>query len=268
MADLKGKIAVVTGAARGLGRATALRLARAGADVAVVDIDLNGGAQFGELLTAPSVADEIIAIGPRGFGVEADLTQKATVDAAFAKIVEALGSIDILVNVAGGALTPMDTSMPSTMSVADIKTNFDVNYLTAVLCAQAAIPDMKARKTGTIINISTIGAAMIGPEGRLSAYGSAKAAVSHLTRDLAAELGPHGIRVNAIAPGLMATSRIKAQAAERKLAQESDASFIPLQRLGRPEDIAGVVEFLASDAAGYITGQIVSVCGGMALVAH
>jgi len=267
MAELKGKVAVVSGAARGLGRATALRLARAGADVAVIDIDLNGGAQFGEFLTAPSVADEIIAIGPRGFGVEADLTQKPSVDAAFARITQALGPIDILVNVAGGAVTPIDASTPSTMSVADIKTNFDVNYLTAVLCSQAAIPGMIARKSGSIINVSTIGAVMTGPEGRLSAYGSAKAAVSHLTRDLAAELGRHGIRVNAIAPGLMATARVKAQAAERKLAQDSDASFIPLQRLGTPEDIAGVVEFLAGDAAGYVTGQVLSVCGGMALVA-
>ena len=266
MAELAGKVAVVTGGARGIGRATALRLAQAGADVAILDLDLDGAAAFGEALTPASVVGEIEAVGRRGLGVEADLTNELSVKSAFDQVVAKLAPVDILVNVAGGAITPIDISIPSSMTVGDIRRNFDVNYLTAVLCSQAVIPYMVARKSGTIINTSTVGATMIAAGGRLSHYGSSKAAVAHLTRDLAAELGEHGIRVNAVAPGLIATARVKAQAAERNLASPSDAAMIPLRRLGEPEDIAGVVEFLAGDAARYITGQIVSVCGGLCMV--
>ena len=266
MANLADKIAVVTGGARGIGRATVLGLARAGADVAILDLDLEGAAVFGEALTAASVVGEIEVIGRRGLGVEADLADEVSVKRAFDTVVAKLGPVDILINIAGGAITPIDVSNPSSMTVRDIRKNFDVNYLTAVLCSQAVIPGMIARKSGAIVNTSTVGATMIAAGGRLSHYSSSKAAVAHLTRDLAAELGEYGIRVNAVAPGLIATARVKAQAAERDLASPSDAAMIPLRRLGEPDDIAGVVEFLAGDAARYITGQIVSVCGGLCMV--
>ncbi|MBY8824306.1 SDR family NAD(P)-dependent oxidoreductase [Sphingomonas colocasiae] len=267
MARLQGKVAVVTGGARGLGRATALAFAAEGADVAVVDVDLDGAAQFGEVLGAGSVADEIAALGPRGIGIQADLTDLDSVARAFARIEAELGPVDILANVAGGAIVPLEISQPSIVPIADVRTMFDINYFTALHCVQAATPGMKARGSGAIINVSTIGAVLTAPDGRASHYSSAKAAISHLTRDLAAELGPHGIRVNAIAPGLMATGRVKAQAVARNLATAADAERIPLRRLGEAADIGGPMVFLASDDARYVTGQILSVCGGMALVA-
>ena len=268
MKRLQGRVAVVTGGARGLGRATALAFAREGADVAVIDVDLDGAALFGEQLGAGSVAEEVVAIGARGLGIQADLTDAESVAGAFARIERELGPVDILANIAGGAVVPLDVSQPSVMPVADVRTMFDINYLTTLLCVQAAAPGMKARGRGVIINTSTVGAVLISPDGRASHYSSAKAAVSHLTRDLAAELGPHGIRVNAIAPGLMATARVKAQAAARNLATASDAERIPLRRLGEPTDIGGPMVFLASDEAHYVTGQVLSVCGGLALVAN
>lgn len=268
MGRLDGKVAVVTGGARGLGRATALALAAEGADVAVTDVDLNGAAQFGERLSADSVPDEIRALGRRAFGIEADLTDQAAVASAFAAIEAELGPIDILANVAGGATAPIERSQPSVMPAEDVRQMFDINYMTALFCVQAVAPGMKARGRGAIVNVSTIGAVLTAPDGRTSHYGAAKAAVAHLTRDLAAELGPFGIRVNAIAPGLMATARVKAMAAQRNLATAQDAERIPLRRLGEADDIGGPMVFLASDEARYVTGQILSVCGGAALVAN
>lgn len=263
--QLEGKRAVVTGGPRGIGRATALAFAAAGADVAVIDRDLDGAARFGEALGAASVADEIETFERVGMGVAADLSDPASVSNAFRAIEAKFGAINVLACVAGGAITPIEKSRPSDMSVADIKTVFDVNYLTAVLSAQAVIPGMRSRGGGTIILVSTIGATMTAPGGRLSHYGASKAAVAHLTRDLAAELGPSGIRVNAVAPGLIATARVAAQAAARKLATEEEARGIPMRRLGTAQDVARAILFLASDDAGYIAGQILSVCGGAAL---
>ena len=198
--------------------------------------------------------------------MQADLTDEAAVATAFARIAEALGPVDILVNVAGGAVTAIEKSAPSMMSSRHIGIIFDVNYRTAVLCAQAVIPGMRARGSGVIINMSSGSAALVSAGGRLSHYGAAKAAVAHLTRDLAAELGPDGIRVNAVAPGLIATARIEALGVAQMMADSSEATSIPLGRMGRPEDVAAAVEFLASDAASYVTGQILSVCGGSVLV--
>lgn len=264
---LQGKVAVVTGGARGLGRATALAFAAEGADVAVIDVDLNGAALFGEQLEAGSVAQEIAARGVRGIGIQADLTDPGAVTQAFARVAEELGAVDILANVAGGAIVPLDISQPSVVPIDDVRTMFDVNYYSTLYCVQAVAGDMKRRGSGAIINVSTVGAVLIAPDGRTSHYSSAKAAVSHLTRDLAAELGPYGIRVNAIAPGMMATARVKAQAAERNIVTPADAQHVPLRRLGEPADIGGPMVFLASDDSAYVTGQVLSVCGGMALVA-
>ena len=267
MAELTGRIAVVTGAARGIGRATALRLARAGADVAIIDIDLAGAAQFGEQLTAPTVQEEILALGRRAVALELDLTDEAAVVAGFQRLEDEFGRADILVNVAGGAITPIDRSMPSKMTAADVQTNFTANYLTAVLCAKAVIPVMRAAQRGAIVNMSSALAVVTDTGGRLAHYGAAKAAVSHLTRSQAAELGRYGIRVNAVAPGLIATARIKAQAQARSLGTPEEAMGVPLGRHGTAEDVACAVEFLVSDQASFITGQVLSVCGGAALVA-
>jgi NAD(P)-dependent dehydrogenase (short-subunit alcohol dehydrogenase family) len=262
---LDGKCAIVTGAARGLGRAYALRLASLGADVAVIDINLNAAAEFNETLNAETVPDEIRSIGRKSIGIQADLTQRQDVEKAFAEIMTAFGRIDILVNNAGGALTPIERSMASVAPDEDIKKNLDVNLLTAMYCCQTVAPVMRAQGGGVIVNIATMAALTVIGRGLLAHYGVAKAAVVQYTRYLAAELGPDGIRVNCIAPGPIQTSRVVAQAAARGIVRPDDARRIPLRRLGTTEDCANVLEFLATDLSSYVTGQCISVCGGSVL---
>ncbi len=262
---LEGQAAVVTGAARGLGRAYALRLAQLGADVAVVDINLDGAAEFGETLAAPTVADEIIALGRRAIGVQADLARREAARDAIARAHAALGRIDVLVNNAGGAITPIERSMASVAPEEDIETMLDVNLMSAIHCCQAAAPIMKEQGSGVIVNIATMAAVTVVGRGVLAPYGVAKAAVAHYTRYLAAELGPDGIRANCISPGPIQTSRVVAQAAARGIARPDDARRIPLRRLGTTEDCANVLEFLATNLSSYVTGQCISVCGGSVL---
>ncbi len=263
--SLQGQVAVVTGGARGLGRAYALRLAGLGADVAVIDVNLAGAAEFGEKLTAPSVSAEIEALGRRSIGIEADLTKRKTAFEAIERVVAEFGRLDILVNNAGGAITPAADSAPSVVSEEDIRITFDVNLMSAIYCCQAAVPAMKRQGSGAIVNTASTAARMVSPGGSLSHYGVSKAAVAHYTRNLASELGPFGIRVNAIAPGIMLTERIKAWAGQRGIGTGAEAARIPLRRLGEPGDCARVVEFLVSDLSRYVTGQCISVCGGAAL---
>lgn len=262
---LIGKVAIVTGAARGLGRAYALRLARLGADVVVVDINLNAAAEFGEQLEASSVSAEIEMLGRRSIGIQADLTRREEVNAMVAEVMRQFGRIDIIVNNAGGALTPAERSMPSITPEDDTRFLMDVNYMSAVHCCQAVAPIMKQQGAGSIINISSQSGITTYKQGLLSAYAASKAAVTHYTRALAAELGPHGIRANCLAPGVMMTARVAAQAAKRGVGTDDEAAQIPLRRFGRVEDCAGVVEFLATDLSQYVTGQVISVCGGAVL---
>lgn len=262
---LEGKRAVVTGAARGLGRAYALRLASLGADVAVVDIDLNAAAEFNEALSAPTVPDEIRAMGRRSIGIQGDLTKRQDVERVFAEAMAAFGRIDVLVNNAGGAITPIERSTASVAPDEDIEKNLDVNLRTAMYCCQTVAPIMKAQGGGVIVNVATMAALTVIGRGLLSHYGVAKAAVVQYTRYLAAELGPDGIRANCISPGPIQTSRVVAQAAARGIVRPDDARRIPLRRLGTTEDCANVLEFLATDLSSYVTGQCISVCGGSVL---
>jgi NAD(P)-dependent dehydrogenase (short-subunit alcohol dehydrogenase family) len=262
---LAGKVALVTGAARGLGRAYALRLADLGADVAVVDIDLDAAREFGEALKAESVAAEIERIGRRSLGIQADLTRGDDARRAIRETHEAFGRLDILVNNAGGALTPASRSRASESPEEDTRFLLDVNYMSAVYCCQAAAPIMKAQRSGVIVNISSQSAISTYQQGLLAAYSAAKAAVTQYTRYLAAELGPHGIRANCLAPGIMMTSRVAAQAAARGVGTNEEAERVPLRRLGQVEDCAGVLEFLVTDLSQYVTGQVISVCGGAVL---
>jgi 3-oxoacyl-[acyl-carrier protein] reductase len=262
---LAGKAAVVTGAARGLGRAYALRLARLGADVAVIDIRLDGAAEFGEALGAESVPAEIERLGRRSLGVQADLASRDEARRAIEKAFEAFGRIDILVNNAGGALTPAERSRASESPEEDTRFLMDVNYMSAVHCCQAVAPIMKRQGSGVIVNISSQSGVTTYQQGLLAGYSAAKAAVTHYTRYLAAELGPHGIRANCIAPGIMMTARVAALAARRGVGTDDEAAKIPLRRLGEAEDCAGALEFLTTDLSRYVTGQVVSVCGGAVL---
>ncbi len=262
---LLGKTALVTGAARGLGRAYALRLATLGADVAVVDIHLNGAAEFGEQLSAGSVQEEIQQLGRRSIGIEVDLTQRDQAENAVAQTLAAFGRIDILVNNAGGALTPAETSRASETPEADNRFLFDVNYMSAVFCCQAVTPTMKQQGAGIIVNISSQSGITTYKGGLLACYAASKAAVTQYTRYLAAELGPFGIRANCLAPGVMLTARVAAQAAQRGVGTDEEAKQVPLRRLGQVEDCAGVLEFLTTDLSQYVTGQVISVCGGAVL---
>ena len=263
---LQGKKAVVTGGARGLGRAYALRLATLGADVAIIVLNLDGAAVYGETLGAPSVAEELEQLGRRGLGIQADLSINARAREAIETIVSAFGGIDILVNNAGGAVTPADRSDASVMPEDDVRTLMDANFMSTVFCCQAVAPVMKRQGHGVIVNTSSqAGVTTYNHQGRIAGYAAAKAAVAQYTRYLAAELGPHGIRVNCLAPGVMLTARIAAQAAARGIGTAAEMERVPLRRFGKVEDCAGVVEFLVTDLSQYVTGQVISVCGGAVL---
>lgn len=262
---LAGKAALVTGAARGLGRAYALRLAALGADVAVVDIDLEAAHEFGESLSADGVPAEIERMGRRGLGIQADLTRREDAQRAIRDTHAAFGRLDILVNNAGGALTPAGRSHATESPEEDTRFLMDVNYMSAVHCCQAAAPILKTQRSGVIVNISSQSAISTYQQGLLAAYSAAKAAVTVYTRYLAAELGPFGVRANCLAPGVIMTSRVAAQAAARGVGTNSEAERVPLRRLGQVEDCAGVLEFLTTDLSQYVTGQVISVCGGVVL---
>lgn len=264
--DLSGKVAIVTGGARGMGRAVAHRLARAGADVAIADIDLDGAKIWGEELTAASVPDEIRAMGRRSLGFEGDLGAQAVAQALVDQTVKELGGVDILVNVAGGVITDVPTSYASITSESDYEILFSANFKSTVFCCQAATPHLKARK-GVIVNFSSGAGSHPAADGQMAHYAASKAAVNSYTRSLAGELGPFGVRVNAVLPGLIMTARIASLAEKRGVGTEEIVGRIPLRRRGVADDLAKTVEFLVGDGAGYITGQCLAVNGGLTLSA-
>lgn len=262
---LDGKVAIVTGAARGLGRAYALKLAELGADVVIADLKLDGAKDWGEVLSAESVPAEIIAKGRRSIGVEGDLTRPEAVTRLFDETMKAFGRVDILVNNAGGAIARESGPLASETTQADYDLLMDVNLRSCLLCCQAAAPIMTAQGSGAIVNITSQTGVSMLPGGLLAVYGAAKAAVASLTRNLASELGPNGIRVNAIAPGIIMTARVATQAAQRGIGTNSQANGLPLRRLGTVEDLTGVLEFLATDQSRYVTGQVICADGGAVL---
>jgi NAD(P)-dependent dehydrogenase (short-subunit alcohol dehydrogenase family) len=265
-AELAGKVAIVTGAGRGLGRAYALRLADLGADVVVADVNLDSARDFSEQLTSNSVMEEVRARGRRSFGVQCDLSERHEAQRLAKETLGQFGRIDILVNNAGGATAAIENSKASVMNDEDFGLIWGINLLSTIFMCQAVAPCMSASKRGVIVNTSSMAA--LDPskrEGRLAHYGLAKGGVIQYTRFLAYELGPSGIRVNCIAPGTIETARIKAQAAARGIATAADLVNIPLRRLGTTDDCVGVVEFLVRDLSAYVTGQCISVCGGRIL---
>lgn len=261
---LDGKVAIVTGAAGGMGRGYALHLAKLGADVAIFDKDLEAGKRTGEVL-ADSVAQEIRNLGGRVVAVQADLSNRSEAQAAVEQAARELGPIDILVNNAGGAITPAEQSYATNSPDADIEKLIGVNFLSAVYCCQAAVPLMTT-PGGSIINIVTFGAFAGDSQGKYAVYSGAKAALLTYNRHLAVELGPKGIRANCIAPGLIHTARVAAAAAARGMGTADQAAGIPLRRFGKVEDMVGAVEFLGSDMSSYITGECIRVTGGLGLV--
>jgi NAD(P)-dependent dehydrogenase (short-subunit alcohol dehydrogenase family) len=261
-AVLHGRRAAVTGAARGIGRACAVRLAELGADVAVIDIDLRSGRHY-EGEPPGTAVEQIERLGRRALGIQADLAIERDAHDAIGAAVEAWGGLDILVNVAGGAVTPYERSRPTQAPVEDIRKLIDVNLMSTIFCCQAAAPALRASGSGAIVNVASTAAFTVFPDGSNAAYAMTKAAVLHWSRHLAAELGPDGVRVNLFAPGITLTGRIVAESSVTGYA--SRAREVPLGRLGTPEDCADVMEFLVSEQSGFVTGRCIPVDGGWVL---
>src|SRR5918996_3074289 len=243
---LEGKVAFVTGAQQGIGAATALALARAGADVGVNYLDNPDGAS--------AVAREITAMGRRATLVQGDVSVPAHVDGMTATIVRELGAIEVLVNNAG--VYPRVPFLE--MKEGDWDYVLDVNLKGSFLCAQAAARLMIAqRRGGAIVNVAStaVRGAVRGVH-----YSASKSGVVGMTRAMALELAPYGIRVNAVAPGLTDTAQPRYGHPEEELAEMARA--VPLGRMAQPEEIADVIVFLASDEARYVTGQTLFANGG------
>ena len=251
--DITGNVAIVTGAASGIGRAIALDLAGLGASVVAADKDI-GGAQ--------EVVKEIESAGGRAIATETDVTGKKDVEQMVQKTIERFGKIDILVNNAG--IIARNSVMD--IQEEELDRTFDVNLKGVVLCSQAAARHMIERKSGKIVNVGSSlssRASVCNLSGGGADYCASKAAVQALTRSLAMELGPCGINVNAVAPGVTNTPMHEGL---WEMAAAYYQNSVPLGRLAEPEDIADVVVFLVTDAARYITGQTIHVNGGQIMV--
>ena len=243
--NLQGRVALVTGAAQGIGRAIALALAEVGADIAGGDVNLEG---------MEKTAKEIEALGRKSLAVRLDVSDPASVKEAVRKVLEAFQKIDILVNNAG--ITKDNLIMR--MKREDWDRVLSINLHGAFHCIQAVLPGMVKQRSGRIINIASV-VAQAGNAGQAN-YISSKAGLIGLTKAVASEVGSRTITVNAVAPGFIATAMTENLPEPVK---QRMMSLIPLGRMGTDRDIASAVRFLASDEASYITGHVLSVNGGM-----
>jgi 3-oxoacyl-[acyl-carrier protein] reductase len=245
-----GRTAIVTGAAGGIGAATALRLAADGMAVGVLDLDED---------STSSTVDAITAAGGRAFGVGADVCDRAAVDTAVARVAERLGPPTVLVNNAGVTRDNLLFKMTDD----DWDSVIAVHLRGAFLCSRAVQAHMVEQRWGRIVSLSSTSA--LGNRGQAN-YATAKAGLQGFTKTLAIELGKFGVTANAIAPGFIVTDMTKATAA--RIGEDWDtyvaarAAAIPVARAGLPEDIAHTVSFLVSEGAGFVSGQVIYVAGG------
>src|SRR5256714_3289368 len=250
MGRLEGRVAFVTGAGRGIGAATALRMGEEGARVALADLDTEGCQQ---------VAAELSKIGSEGLVLSCNVADSALVQDAVDKSAGHFGRLDILVNNAG----VLRDTLLFRMSEDDWDTVMNVHLKGAFLCSRAAQKYMVEQKYGRIVSLSSTSA--LGNRGQAN-YSSAKAGLQGFTRSLAIELGQFGITVNAVAPGFIDTEMTRSTARRQGLnpddVQAQAAKNIPVRRIGQPRDVANVICFLCSDEAGFVSGQIIYVAGG------
>jgi 3-oxoacyl-[acyl-carrier protein] reductase len=247
--SLEGKVAIITGGSRGIGRATALLLAARGAKIV---INYNQHAE-----EADTAVEEIKAKGGTALAIQANISVSAEAQRLIDETVKQLGRLDILVNNAG---ITRDTLLMR-MSETDWDAVIDTSLKGAYLCTKAALRPMLKAKGGRIINISSV-SGQAGSGGQAN-YSAAKAGLIGFTKAIAREVGSRGITVNAVAPGFIETDMTSGLAAEFK---QKALAQIPMERYGKPEEVAEAIAFLASDAASYITGQTLAVDGGMVMM--
>ncbi|MQF69464.1 glucose 1-dehydrogenase [SAR202 cluster bacterium AD-804-J14_MRT_500m] len=265
MIDLTGKIALVTGAGRGIGRQIALVLARQGADIAVSDIRAEN---------ADSVAEEVRSLGRKSIGLKIDVSNSSSVALAMTTINSELGPVDILANNAGTVGAP---DWSGTSREQDWDATFAVNVKGTFICSEAVAPSMKDRRNGKIVNTASVAGRM--PRPQYAHYGASKAAIINYTRSSALALAPFNINVNAVCPGPIDTAMFRqigdtrrqnnpdeVNVDDRSLYQKDVANRCALNQEIVPEDIANMVAFLASDDARSITGQSIHVDGGLMMV--
>ena len=256
--ELKGQVAIVTGAGRGIGRAIALELARLGADVVIAELDQAG---------AKRTAEEVGALGPRAVATPTDVTSRADLRAMVDRAKAELGRIDILVNNAGiyRAAATLDITEEHWDAI------MNINAKAVFFASQAALPVMVAQKSGSIVSLASM-AGKIGSKTNLP-YNASKAAVVSMTKSLALAHAADGIRVNCVCPGFVETDMWSQVSREQgallgMTAEEFTrhrAAQVPLGRMEKPEDVAHVVAFLAGPRSGYMTGQALSVDGGLVM---
>jgi 3-oxoacyl-[acyl-carrier protein] reductase len=250
--DLQGKAVLVTGAATGIGAETARRFSAEGARVAVHYLSSEKAAR--------SVVEEIETAGGEAILVRADVGSRVEVKRMVAETCERFGTIDVLVNNAG---SPIVRSTIEDLAENDWDRTLDVNLKSVFLISQAVIPIMRQRRRGRIVNVTSL----VGRTGQSSPhYAAAKGGANALTKALARELAPHGIAVNAVAPGLIDTPMHAKFTSDVQLIFDRIVPQIPLGRVGQPRDVASWILFLASEQAAYVTGQVIEVDGGQVMV--